>query len=165
MPVLKDTDGKTLKAGTDYEKAIVYTTVDDGPLPGVVPAETVIKVTVTGKGNYAGSSSVTYRILNTGKDISKMTFKIANKEYTGSPVTITEDDIVSIKVGKKVQDIKLGKDYEIASYANNVKNGTAKVTFRGIGEYGGEKTVSFKIGQRSITTYWDGIRSFFRNLF
>ena len=164
-PVLKDTDGKALKAGTDYEKIIVYTTEYDEALPSVVPADTVIKVTVTGKGNYTRTAETCYRILETGKDISKLTFKIANQEYTGSPVTIDEGDITSIKLGKKVQELVLGTDYEIVSYTNNINKGTAKVTFRGIGEYGGTKTVSFKIGQRSIVDYWNGVRELFESLF
>ena len=164
-PVLKDTDGKTLKAGVDYEKTIVYTTEADEELTKVIPAGTVVKVTVTGKGNYTGTVSTTYRILETGKDISKLTFKISNQEYTGSPVTIDEGDITSIKLGKKEQELVLGTDYEIVSYSNNLNKGTAKVTFQGIGKYGGTKTVSFKIGQRSIVNYWNGIRSFFQNLF
>ncbi|MCR5448496.1 MAG: leucine-rich repeat protein [Solobacterium sp.] len=164
-PVLKDTDGKTLKAGTDYEKTITYTTVDGKELPAVVGPETVVLVTVTGKGNYTDTVTTTYRILDTGKDISKMTFKIANKEYTGSPVTLSEDDILSIKIGKTEQNLTLGTDYEIASYTNNIKKGTAKVTFSGKGDYGGEKTVSFKIGQRNISTYWNGIMSFFSTFF
>ncbi|MCR5448494.1 MAG: leucine-rich repeat protein, partial [Solobacterium sp.] len=164
-PILKDTDGKTLKAGTDYEKTISYTTVDGEELPAVVEAGTVVKVTVTGKGNYTGTAETYYRILETGKDITKMTFKIANKEYTGSSVTLSEDDILSIKIGKTEQNLTLGTDYEIASYTNNIKKGTAKVTFRGKGEYGGEKTVSFKIGQRSIVDYWQGVKNFFSKLF
>ena len=164
-PVLKDTDGKTLKAGTDYEKTITYTTVDGDELPAVVEADTLVKVTVTGKGNYTGTAETFYRILETGKDISKLTFKIANKEYTGSPVTLNDNDILSIKSGKNELDLKLGTDYEIVSYTNNVKKGTAKVTFRGKGDYGGEKTVSFKIGQRSFVEYWQGVKNFFSGLF
>ena len=164
-PVLKDTDGKTLKAGTDYEKTITYTTVDGDELPAVVEADTLVKVTVTGKGNYTGTAETFYRILETGKDISKLTFKIANKEYTGSPVTLNDNDILSIKSGKNELDLKLGTDYEIVRYTNNVKKGTAKVTFRGKGDYGGEKTVSFKIGQRSFVEYWQGVKNFFSGLF
>ena len=164
-PLLKDTDGKALKAGTDYDKNITYTTADGKELPAVVEPGTVIKVTVTGRGNYTGETSTTYSILETGKDISKMTFKINDKEYTGSAVTIAEADILSIKNGKNELDLKLGTDYEIVSYTNNIKKGTAKVTFRGKGEYGGEKTVSFKIGQRSIVDYWQGLKNFFSNLF
>jgi len=164
-PVLKDTDGKTLKAGTDYEKNITYTTADGKEFPAVVEPGTIIKVTVTGKENYTDTVTTTYRILETGKDISKMTFKIANKEYTGSPVELSEDDILSIKIGKTEQNLTLGTDYEIVGYTNNVKKGTAKVTFRGKGDYGGEKIVTFKIGQRSIVDYWQGVKNFFSNLF
>ncbi|MCR5450744.1 MAG: Ig-like domain-containing protein [Solobacterium sp.] len=164
-PVLKDTDGKALKVGTDYEKTIIYTTVDGEELPAVVEAGTVVKVTVTGKGNYTGTAETYYHILDTGKDISKMTFKIANKEYTESAVTLTEDDITSIKLGMKEQDLVLGRDYEIVSYTNNINKGTAKVTFQGKGEYGGTKTVTFKIGQRSISDYWQGVKNFFARMF
>ncbi len=164
-PVLKDTDGKALKAGTDYEKTITYTTADDEELPAVVEAGTVVKATVTGKGSYTGTAETFYHILETGKDISKLTFKIANKEYTGSPVTLSEDDILSIKSGKNELDLKLGTDYEIVSYTNNIRKGTAKVTFHGKGDYGGEKTVTFKIDPRNIEYYWQGAFNFFSNLF
>ena len=36
----------------------------------------------------------------------------------------------------------------------NVKKGTATVTLRGIGDFGGEKTVKFKIVQKNVTTNW-----------
>ncbi|MCR5450159.1 MAG: hypothetical protein K6F23_12290, partial [Solobacterium sp.] len=65
----------------------------------------------------------------------------------------------------KTTPLELDTHYEIVGYTNNIKKGTAKVTFRGKGEYGGEKTVSFKIGQRNISTYWNGIKSFFSDLF
>ena len=162
-PVLKDTDGKKLKAGTDYEKEISYTAEDGSPLTEPVPAGTVVKVTVTGKGNYTGAVSTTYRILETGKDISKATFKITQKEYTGSPVILTESDITATI--NKTTPLKLGTDFVIDGYTNNLKKGTAKVTFRGINGYGGTKTVSFKIGQRSIVDYWKGINDFFARMF
>ena len=163
MPVLTDADGKKLKTGTDYEKEISYTAEDGSTLPSVISAGTVVKVTVTGKGNYTGKASTTYRILNTGRDISKAAFKITPKEYTGSEVTLTVADITATI--NKTTLLKLGTDYEIASYTNNIKKGTAKVTFRGLGEYGGTKTVSFKIGQRSISDYWQGIKDFFAHMF
>ncbi|HAE15360.1 MAG TPA: hypothetical protein DCG51_02315, partial [Erysipelotrichaceae bacterium] len=149
--------------GTDYEKTITYTTKEGEELPAVVEPGTVIKVTVTGRGNYTGETSATYRILDTGKDISKATFKITNKEYTGSPVTLTAADITATI--NKTTGLELDTHYEIVSYTNNIKKGTAKVTFRGKGEYGGEKTVSFKIGQRSISDYWQGVKDFFSGLF
>ena len=36
-------------------------------------------------------------------------------------------------------------EYEIVEYKNHNKEGTAKVTIKGLGKYGGEKTISFKI--------------------
>ncbi len=164
-PVLKDTDGKTLKAGVDYEKVITYTTEDDLELPSVVAAGMIVKVTVTGKGNYTGSASTIYRILETGKDISKATFKIAAQEYTGREILITDMDQFSetkgqknayVTVNKKKVYLTLGEEFEVVpgSYVKNVAAGTAKVTFRGIGEYGGEKTVSFKIKGKGLLAYW-----------
>ena len=162
-PVLKDTNGKTLKAGTDY-KVTKYTNKEGEELTGAVPAGTTVIVTVEGLGGYAGTTtSVTYKILETGKDISKMTFKIANKEYIGAPVYVNDDDIM-IKLGKKNLD-PTTVDYIVTGYSNNVNKGTAKVTFQGVGEYGGTKTVSFKIVQRNITDNWNGVRCFLENLF
>ena len=37
---------------------------------------------------------------------------------------------------------------------------TAKAVIRGTGEYGGEKTISFKIGMRSITDVRNGAKQF-----
>ena len=159
-PVLTDADGKKLKAGTDYLKTYEYT---GNIIGGDAQPDTEITVTVKGTGNYTGTVSTTYRILNTGKDISKATFKIAQQEYTGSEVTLTEADITATI--NKTTPLQLGIDYVIDSYTNNLKKGTAKVTFRGINGYGGTKTVSFKIGQRSISDYWKGMNDFFARLF
>ena len=46
------------------------------------------------------------------------------------------------------------RSYIITDYKNNVNKGTASVTFRGVGDYGGEKTVTFKIKVRSILSNW-----------
>ena len=172
-PVLTDSDGKKLKAGVDYEKTYEYT---GNIIDGDAQPNTEIKVTVTGKGNYTGTVSTTYRILETGKDISKAVFKIANQEYTGSEILITDmsqftgtDDARNayITVNKQKEYLVLGEDFEVVpgSYVKNINKGTAKVTFQGIGEYGGTKTVSFKIGQRSIQEYWKGIFGFFGSMF
>ena len=172
-PVLTDSDGKKLKAGVDYEKTYEYT---GNIIDGDAQPNTEITVTVTGKGNYTGTVSTTYRILETGKDISKAVFKIANQEYTGSEILITDmsqftgtDDARNayITVNKQKEYLVLGEDFEVVpgSYVKNINKGTAKVTFQGIGEYGGTKTVSFKIGQRSIQEYWKGIFGFFGSMF
>ena len=41
-------------------------------------------------------------------------------------------------------------EYEIISYTNNINKGTAKLTIQGQGNYGGTKTVSFKIKGKSL---------------
>jgi hypothetical protein len=63
-------------------------------------------------------------------------------------VTLDKSELV-VKVGK----ITLGKDeYEIISnsYENNTKVGTASVTIKGVGNYGGTKTIKFKISAAKI---------------
>ena len=172
-PVLKDTDGKTLKAGVDYEKTYEYT---GNIIDGDAQPDTEITVTVTGKGNYTGTVSATYHILETGRDISKATFKIANQEYTGNELEITDMSQFTetnglknayITVNKQKEYLVLGEHFEVVpgSYVKNINKGTAKVSFRGINGYGGTKTVTFKIGQRSIQEYWKGIFSFFESMF
>ncbi|MBR5577746.1 MAG: hypothetical protein IKW28_01985, partial [Lachnospiraceae bacterium] len=56
------------------------------------------------------------------------------------------------------KELVLGKDFVVVedSYVGNVNRGTAKVTIKGIGEFGGNKTLNFKIVQRSITNVWGG---------
>ena len=48
---------------------------------------------------------------------------------------------------------------EIVRYENNIKKGTAKVTLKGKEdtEFGGLKTVTFKIVPRTIENNWEGI--------
>ena len=177
---IKDMNGAKLAAGTDYEKSIRYTYVYDTMVdiksgkttvkelrtgetaestPGagdakagadvkstdIIPAGTIIRVTVTGKGFYSDEEiSTTFRYI-TG-DIGKASVTIAAQTYDGRKVEPTKNDI-TVKIGKTV----LAKtDYEIAGYMNNAAAGTGKVTIRGIGNYGGTKTVNFKINAKSI---------------
>lgn len=82
---------------------------------------------------------------------AKITVKGA-KTYTGSAVTLTGDDLtVSIKVNGTTETLTMGKDYEIASYANNVNKGTATAVIRGIGSYSGTKNVKFKIAAKQFS--------------
>ncbi|MDE7184069.1 MAG: Ig-like domain-containing protein, partial [Lachnospiraceae bacterium] len=173
-----DSDGKALSTG-DYEKGtatytLIQTENADGTFTdknelldkdSIVPAGSVIQITVQGKGIYAGgSASGTYRILNSGYDISKATIQISNQPYTGNPVRITEQEQfkeskVYVKIGKEKRALILGQDIEVVpdSYVRNINKGTAKVTFRGINGFGGTKTVSYKIGVRSVADFWKGI--------
>ncbi|MGN1314410.1 MAG: hypothetical protein ACI4VG_05265, partial [Lachnospiraceae bacterium] len=175
-----DADGKVISAA-DYDKNAEYkltkvpdtatTLTKDQVLTDpntFVPVGSEITVTVKMIGaNYAGSVSQTYRILQTGYDISKATIKVKDQEYTGKEVLIDEQSDLAtaiLKNGKDVMQLYLvgdgaGKNQNIkvveGSYEKNINKGTAKVTFEGIGQYGGTKTVTFKIGQRSITQWFN----------
>ena len=167
-PVITDADGVKLKEKTDY--TLTYSLVTEG---GAVELDTktgivnepgsIVRITITGAGNYQGEGSVLtadYRI--TEFDFKKVTVKVVPKTlpYTMKPVTLTEDDLViTMKVGTGrqavVEELKLITDgddtkdgYKIIGYQNNINKGTAQVTLQGCGKYGGTKTVKFYIGTR-----------------
>ena len=171
-PVVTDADGVKLKEKTDY--MLTYSLVTEG---GAVELDTktgivnepgsIVRITITGVGNYQGEGSVLtadYRI--TEFDFKKVTIKVVPKTlpYTMKPVTLTEDDLViTMKVGTGrqavVEELKLITDgddtkdgYKIIGYKNNVNKGTAQVTLQGCGKYGGTKTVKFYIGTRPF--FW-----------
>lgn len=164
-------DGKKLAAGTDYSRTVIYTYAKDVEVTQVVNKQTVyitrlrgeevdkkdiipvgaeITATVTGMKNYAGNGGIPSTLSATFRfvvaNIAKANAKVAAQTYTGKAIEPTKDDI-TVKIG----NVTLEKtDYEIVGYSNNVKKGTAKVTIRGIGNYGGEKTVTFKINSKSM---------------
>ena len=118
-------NGKTLKNGTDY-------TVSYSNNTKVGTA----KVTITGKGNYTGSVSKTFKIKNNFK---KATVSgISNKSYTGKNIT------QSITVKYNGKTLKKGTDYTV-SYSSNKSIGTATVKIAGKGSYTGTITKTFKI--------------------
>ena len=156
-----DKNGKKLSAGKDYDKKFVYSyetqqgevEFDRDSRIGDLPLGTVLKVTLNGMGNYKGEASLEYTVVPAS--IKSASVTIVPQEYTGEPIILDKADITVVAGGRT-----LGKDqFEIVegSYLNNNKKGTAKVTLHGIGEYGGYKTVSFKIGQRSIKDIIAGI--------
>ena len=167
-PVVTDADGVKLKEKTDY--TLTYSLLTEN---GAVELDTktgivnepgsIVRITITGAGNYRGEDSVLtadYRI--TEFDFTKVTVKVVPKTlpYTTKPVTLTEEDLIlTMKVGTGkqavVEELPLvttenGKTdgYKIIGYKNNVNKGTAQVTLQGCGKYGGTKTVKFYIGTR-----------------
>ncbi len=174
---ITDVNGKKLSAGKDYYKSFVKSAKTSGSYTYAATYEVkqkdgttltrkagekvtdtdilqvgmVLNVTIYGNGEYAGSSTkVSFRVVQ--NDISKATVKINKQQYTGRPIYLTNTDssaynYISVTVGKAVLT---DKDFEIVGYENNVEKGTAKVTIRGIGNYGGYKTVSFSITPRNI---------------
>ena len=153
-PVLYDTNGKKLTAGTDYDKNFIYT-LEDGTVlnkkTAVPPVGTVINVTIKGKGNYEGSITTSYRITQASFNSAKI--NVTPQVYTGKAITLDKDDIVVTVNGAT---LTYGVDYEIVddSYTNNVKKGTASVTLKGLGNYGGTKTAKYKITSKMFVPFW-----------
>lgn len=169
-PVIKliDSDGKMLSSGTDYDKAITYKyakpvtvsqVVDakkkiykdvpraEGEIVNdndIIPVGASITAYVTGKGFYSGSKEVTFRYVLS--DVSRATIVVVAQSYTGKAVSPTKDDI-TVKIGK---EILKKTDYEIVDFNKNVEKGSAEITIRGVGDYGGLKTSKFSIIAKSI---------------
>ena len=178
-PVLTliDDNGKKLSAGSDYDnKNIQYTYVEDtlvtqiinkktvqiarqGENPEVsdsmgdavdlkkdiIPAGTKIRVTVTGKGYYSGTQSVVFRYVTA--DITKASVTVSKFIFNGRPVEPTKKDMI-VKFGKNAPLAMT--DYEIVGYSNNIAKGNGFVTIKGVGNYGGTKTVKFSIVNKSM---------------
>lgn len=162
-PKITDLNGRVLKAGTDYEKAYLYTYKNevilvDGTVRSagsevgstdIVPAGTVLIISVQGKGNYSDDYlQGEYRIVKS--NISKAKVKVESQIYTGSQIEPGKEDI-TIKIGKTILS---SSDYEIIGYSNNIKKGNAKLTIKGVGNYGGTKTVTFKIKSKGFLWWW-----------
>lgn len=146
---IKDRNGKALAAGKDYDKDVDYEY--NGMESGQLPQEgSTVKVTVHGTGFYAGSKITgSYRIYK--NSIGKLHVAIDDQEYTGEEVELTQKDIhvYATAADKKDKKNELPAScYKIGEHKNNIKAGTAKVTLRGMGDYGGTKTYSFKIQKK-----------------
>lgn len=101
-------------------------------------------VRITGKGNYSGTRTTTFRILD--RDLTYATIgSISNQRYTGSEV---RPEITVTLGGTKLQQYV---DYTV-SYQNNRQPGTATVIVTGAGSYRGSKSTTFKITQASLSS-------------
>ncbi len=165
-PVVKDIDNKTLKNKTDYT-VTSYTYGQDITLKNgterkagetvgkndIVPAGTLLKVAVTGKGNYTGNTPLVaeYRVVKSS--IAKATVTVPSQPYSGKSITIEDKTKIKVKVGKNKLD---PEDFEIVdgSFKNNTKVGTASFTIKGVGNYGGTKKVTFTIKKKSFIWWW-----------
>ena len=77
-------------------------------------------------------------------DVKNTSVSVASQTYTGKPLKPS----VAVKTSDGMT-LRNGKDYTV-SYSNNVKVGNGKVTIKGKGNYGGKKTVTFKIKKATI---------------
>ena len=158
-----DINGKRLVAGKDYDKNMEYSYAertlinktykkagDPVGVDDIIPAGTKINVKITAKGrDYSGIVSGTYRIV--GASIAKAKVSIPDQTYTGKAITLDTLDPQKIYVEVNGTALK-PEEYEIVegSYSNNINKGTAKVVIRGLGNYGGTKTATFKIKGKGL---------------
>lgn len=161
VPKIYDVNGKMLKSGSDYEKGMTYvyaknTVLVDGTVrkageeigaKDIVPAGTLLRIIITGTGKYEGMAIAEYRMVQ--QSIAKAKVKIPAQIYTGKEIKL-DKNVISVTCGKQKL---LNTDYEITGYQNNIAKGTAKVTIKGMGNYGGTKTVTFKIQSKKFS-WW-----------
>ena len=120
--------GATLTAGTDYTVAYADNT-DAG----------TATVTVTGKGNYAGTASATFGIEPMNLASEGIGSSIAGQTYTGEPLT----PLPTLTFGGKT--LVKDKDYSLGDYEDNIDPGTARLTVTGKGNFSGTITLTFEI--------------------
>ena len=133
---VKTSGGKVLTKGTDY--TVTYAS-------GRKNAGTY-KVTVTMKGNYTGTKTLTFKI--NPINISKCTVSLSATSYTYDGKVKAPTVTVKNSNGVKLTN---GTHYSV-SYASGRKNvGTYKVTIKMLGNYTGSKTLTFKINPPATT--------------
>lgn len=118
-------DGTTLQADTDYTVSW-----SDNIYPGTA------KVTVTGKGNYAGTAMSTFTI--TGVDISGATVLLRQTEWSYSCQAIRPEVALVTLNSKSVTGYKV-------SYEDNIDVGTGRVLVTGQDIYTGTAVATFNI--------------------
>ncbi|MBO4266196.1 MAG: InlB B-repeat-containing protein [Lachnospiraceae bacterium] len=115
---------------------------------------TKIKVSITGKGNFAGQKAET-TFGFAANDFSKVSVKINNIMYTGREITyadVVKSDEGGLTVTLGDRKLEYGEDYRISYMSDARKVGTVKVTVKGnpAKGYAGEKTVTFRIVAKPI---------------
>ena len=151
-----DLNGRKLKKNKDFKIP------KDGWLPEneTPAANSTVNVYIAGTGLYQGGINASFRVINKSQRINKATVSFRKYEnggwvpyaaedfsmnYTGSPVTLTNDNVVLVKDEVTVPQAYL----KVVSITNNTKIGTATMFVKAYGtEYGGLKEIKFRIDKR-----------------
>lgn len=131
VPAVK-VGGRTLKNGTDFTVSYKNNTE---------PGTATLKV--TGKGNYSGSVSKTFKI--TARAINDVEVTIPDTVFTGEQVK--PDVVVSYGNYQFINN----SDYTL-SFKDNVNIGTASVVVTGKNHLSGSRTVTFPIEKADISS-------------
>lgn len=126
---------KELRKGTDY--TIEYS---DNIEVGTAT------VTITGIGNYQGTISKTFTIVQANVEGTNVSWLDASLEYMECVCDGTAKE-PSVTLKDKDKELKAGTDYTI-EYSDNIDPGTANVKICGIGAYTGTGNLKFKITKR-----------------
>lgn len=152
---IQDTNGKILKAKTDYNASFQYFSDPECTAPiteSKLGADELVYVKVTGINNYKGTITGSYRISK--RSISSVKTKVTSSTvFTGKEIKPAATDItVTIGSGTSAKTLIAGTDYEIVpgTYKNNINKGNASVTIRGLGDYCGTKVVKYTIYKYKI---------------
>ena len=105
-------------------------------------------VTVSGKGNYTGTKTGTFTIINSNLENAEVTLSETSTTYDGSAKT----PAITVKLGGTT--LTKDTDYTV-SYSNNTNAGTATVTVTGTGIYVGSKSITFTIAKRELKVIAD----------
>lgn len=127
--------GKTLKENQDY--TLTYrNNVEIG----------TASVIVTGKGNYTGTVTETFRIITDPYDIRGAEIRVnpAVSDYTGEEITPEVTVLIENAETGVVTTLSQGTDYTLR-YANNVNPGKGTVIITGTGKYHDTKAAKFLI--------------------
>lgn len=130
VPAVK-VGGRTLKNGTDFTVSYKNNTE---------PGTATLKV--TGKGNYSGSVSKTFKI--TARAINDVEVTVPDTVFTGEQVR--PDVVVSYGSYQFISD----SDYTL-SFKDNINIGTASVVVTGKNHLSGSRTVTFPIEKADIS--------------
>ncbi len=126
---------KELRKGTDY-------TIEYSNNINVGTAT----VTIVGKGNYEGTISKTFTIVQANVQGTNVSWLDVSLEYMECVYDGTaKEPVVTLKNGSDI--LKNGVDYTVV-YSNNVEPGTASVKICGIGAYTGTGNLKFAISKR-----------------
>lgn len=131
VPAVK-VGGRTLKNGTDFTVSYKNNTE-----PGTAT------LSVTGKGNYSGSVSKTFKI--TARAINDVEVTVPDTVFTG--VQVRPDVVVSYGNYQFINN----SDYTL-SFEDNVNIGTASVVVTGKNHLSGSRTVTFPIEKADISS-------------
>ena len=157
--MIKDVNGKKLIKGKDYTidnywlmdpESGIMTTI---PKNESIPFDTVVSVEIFAKksSGYCGSCMIPYRVVY--YDIADVKGKLtpAAFEYTGEPIRPFEIDGAKLDLNRGDEPLVPGVDYEVFC-DENINVGSYTMTIKGLGRYGGEKKISYRITRRKLWT-------------